>query len=386
MGSSRQAWAGAALGFAAVVLFAFRDGGYDDPVSWRAATVALSRRRGSQPWCGRRPGRRAWPCSCCSGSRRSPAGRRCRRSGPPIRMRRSSRRSAPSSTWPSSRPRSPSEGWLLAGTVGGIAFVCAYAVGDRIVHGTPEFDPFEGTPPARAARLRERARRARCDRARGRRRARAPAAVAAAGPRACRPLPRHARPHRQSRRLVRRARRLHGRAHARARPPTAGRSDGRERRAPRTRPRPSRGLARGRGGEARRRPRLVLARGLAGSGGDAARGSGSGHLRADVARAAADRRVRSRRAQPLPRDADGARSHRARAARARARPAALRCVQGDERGRRRATSRSCSTPAPTGTGRCPRSRCRPSVWGRSFTQRLRNGSWVDYGPDRRTNV
>ena len=41
MGSSRQAWAGAALGFATVVLFAFRDGGYDDPVSWRAATVAL---------------------------------------------------------------------------------------------------------------------------------------------------------------------------------------------------------------------------------------------------------------------------------------------------------------------------------------------------------
>ena len=111
MGSSRQAWAGAALGFAAVVLFAFRDGG----------TAIRSR---GEP----RPGRR---CLRLRGSRgrAAPAGRpsrltvlmllglaafaagsRCRRSGPSIRMRRSSRRSARSSTWPSSRPRSPSRG------------------------------------------------------------------------------------------------------------------------------------------------------------------------------------------------------------------------------------------------------------------------------------
>jgi O-antigen ligase len=145
VGSSRHAWAGAALGFAAVVLFAFRDGGYDDPGSWRAATVALLAAAGLavvlRP--PARPSRLALLML--------------------VGLAAFAGWTALSGLWSPDQHASLVEaqravlylalvaaalavgGWLLAGTVGGITFVCAYAVGDRIVHGTPEFDPFEGT-------------------------------------------------------------------------------------------------------------------------------------------------------------------------------------------------------------------------------------------------
>ena len=145
MGSSRQAWAGAALGFAAVVLFAFRDGGYDDPASWRAATVALLAVAGLA-FVLRPPARPSRLALLMLLGLAAFAGW-----------------TALSALWSSDPDASLVEaqravlylalvaaalavgGWLLAGTVGGIGLVCAYAVGDRIVHGTPEFDPFEGT-------------------------------------------------------------------------------------------------------------------------------------------------------------------------------------------------------------------------------------------------
>ena len=145
VGSPGQAWAGAALGAAAVVLFAFRDGGYDDPGSWRAATVALLAVCGLALVVGRpaRPSRLALLTL--------------------LGLAAFAGWTALSAIWSSDPDASLTEaqravlyvalvaaalavgGRLLLGTVAGIAVVCAYAVGDRIVHGTPEFDPFEGT-------------------------------------------------------------------------------------------------------------------------------------------------------------------------------------------------------------------------------------------------
>jgi O-antigen ligase len=143
--SPGQAWAGAALAAAAVVLFAFRDGGYDDPGSWRAAIVALLAVCGLALVLGR-PAR---PCRLALVAL--------------LGLAAFSGWTALSALWSSDPAASLVEaqraalyvalvaaalavgGWLLPGTVAGIALVCAYAVGDRIVHGTPEFDPFEGT-------------------------------------------------------------------------------------------------------------------------------------------------------------------------------------------------------------------------------------------------
>jgi O-antigen ligase len=143
--SPGQAWAGAALAAAAVLLFSFRDGGYDDPRSWRAATVALLAVCGLAFVLGRpaRPSRLALVTL--------------------LGLAAFAGWTALSALWSSDPDASLVEaqraalyvalaaaalavgGWLLPGTVAGIALVCAYAVGDRIVHGTPEFDPFEGT-------------------------------------------------------------------------------------------------------------------------------------------------------------------------------------------------------------------------------------------------
>ena len=145
MGSWTQGWAGAALGFAAVVLFAFRDGGYDDPGAWWAATVALLAAAGLAVVL-RPPARPSRLALLMLAGLAAFAGW-----------------TALSALWSPASDASLVEaqrsvlyvalaaaalavgGWLVAGAVGGIAFICAYAVSDRIVHGTPEFDPFEGT-------------------------------------------------------------------------------------------------------------------------------------------------------------------------------------------------------------------------------------------------
>ena len=375
MGSSRQAWAGAALGFAAVVLFAFRDGGYDDPASWRAATVALLAVAGLA-FVLRPPARPSRLALLMLLGLAAFAGW-----------------TALSALWSSDPDASLVEaqravlylalvaaalavgGWLLAGTVGGIGFVCAYAVGDRIVHGTPEFDPFEGTllhePLGYANAL---------------------AGLAAIGLAVAVVLalrPRWRLPALALGALFSpRSRSLAAGAAGSPRSPAAPSGSrwrlGRRRVAAATGVTAALLLALAlvlpSGGSWTKRRSAIGDRAWywhvawQQAGESAACGPGSGHLRAHVARAAADRRVRPRRAQPLRRDPRGARPRRARAALARARPAALRCVP-------RTTSAAAGAyvafllhagadwdwemPAVTVAGL--------SVWRRSFTQRLRNG-------------
>ena len=145
MASAERSVPGAVLGAAAITLLAFRDGGFD-PSTWRAATVALLAAAALAIVLRRLPRRAGSSSRSCSGSPRSPAGRRSLRSGRRIRARLLLEAQRTLVYVAAVVAAVAVGGRLLAGTLAGIGVVCAYAVGQRLLEGPPDPpDPFEGT-------------------------------------------------------------------------------------------------------------------------------------------------------------------------------------------------------------------------------------------------
>ena len=146
MGSARQTVPGAALGGATVLLLAFRDGGFDDPAGWRAATVALlaaaalavvlgagrSANRLQLVVAGGLAALAAWTALSALWSPESHSSL--------VEAQRTALYFAAIVAAIAVRGR------LFAGTLGAIALVCAFAVGQRLLQGPPNPpDAFEGT-------------------------------------------------------------------------------------------------------------------------------------------------------------------------------------------------------------------------------------------------